>query len=198
MKELETLKNHWKNQDPATDFEVEKSPSLHHLKRQLRNFEQQEGGASGLIMALVMGGMALLALVGAAIRSQPFLWGVAAMMGLVSLFQLIRYGQMRRYTLEPDQETRTFLYHSWMRIRWYLAGRYLNGVAGAGFALYLFGAADWNLESLSPNFWIAMVSFFVLAVCLMGLVFWFQKKYLFDTFRIQSELKQLLREFEHE
>lgn len=194
---LTILKKDWKAQPsgPTASLNLD-ATQLSRLRKRVAQFELQEGGSLNRNLAMIMGLLGGGAFGFGWFQQKIMLWMIGAMLLVNSSFQIFRFYWSRRFPLVPSQNLRQYLQHSLERIQWAYRGRIL-AILSAMFFLGLGWANDDRFPGkLSPTFWVGIVSFLMLAVCIMGVIYWYQKKYLYHLPRLKQELKALITELD--
>ncbi|MEM6345146.1 MAG: hypothetical protein AAF927_14740 [Bacteroidota bacterium] len=193
---LDELKNDWQAQTlEATEPKLEMRSLKSKFRDQLKSFERDHNPQTVMVMGIVMSVFALLGLIGWVIKGNPFSQLVSFSFGGTALFQFLRYYATRKRP-EPDTDIRAYLEQSLRQLRWHRYSVYVVSLIG-GFPMLSFSLLTLLQEwaSIDNATLFALLVYLCLAVVLVGVIFWYQKRFMYDTIRLKKEIKTLLAEY---
>ncbi|MEL7532715.1 MAG: hypothetical protein AAFN10_15455 [Bacteroidota bacterium] len=193
---LDELKNDWQAQKlAAIEPKLEKGALKHKFSSQLKAFERDHNAQAVLLMGIVLGLFALLSLSGWLLKGHLFSKVLTFSFGGTALFQIVRYYAIRA-KLVPDVDIRAYLEQSLHQLRWHRYNVYVMSLIGA-VPILSFGLVellrDWaTIDNASL---IGLMAYFGIAIILVGLIYWYQKRFMYDTVLLKKEIQSILSEY---
>ncbi|MFK7921797.1 MAG: hypothetical protein AB8H47_07550 [Bacteroidia bacterium] len=193
---LDELKDEWQNQATEAIAPPLKAGSLKRaFGDQIKAFEQDHNPTAILAYGIVMGVLALLGLWGWLYSANSLSIVMTFSAGGTALFQILRYYVTKKLPAQDD-DLKAYLTQSLKQLQWHRFNTYVVGLIavvpllGLGVYEIIIDESVWTAEGV-----IALSAFLILTSGLFGIIYWYQKRFLYDSVHIKQEIQSLLSEY---